>query len=128
MYKTYLFLEGELGSDPFSLAGQEAQEAVRGAVAGIAGYTQTRTQADQVDDSAPPPFTGVVELWFGRSADALDSVSHAKAIEPLLFRHKFVVLAYLNDEEENSHNHSDVCEYSNRLAEVDLLHFVLGFV
>jgi uncharacterized protein (TIGR02118 family) len=40
--------------------------------------------AEQVDPQAAPPFTGIVELWFADTKDALDSTAQAGALAPLL--------------------------------------------
>lgn len=84
MFKTYLFLEGEAGADPFRLQGDAAAEALRAAVPDAVGYTQTRTLADQIEDRGEPPFVGIAELWFADKAAALAGVEHAGALQPLL--------------------------------------------
>ncbi|MEZ5599031.1 MAG: hypothetical protein R3E84_22105 [Pseudomonadales bacterium] len=84
MYKTYLFLEGEPGSEPFGLRARQAAAAVGEAFPGLVGYTQTRSQREQIEDRAVVPFTGIAELWFAHSRDALNAAAHADSIAPLL--------------------------------------------
>jgi uncharacterized protein (TIGR02118 family) len=84
VYKTYFFLEGSTGSDPFRYGAKEAAQAIAGAVPEAAGFTQTRTLAEQVDQTAEPPFTGVAELWFPDPDTALSSASQALALSNLL--------------------------------------------
>ena len=69
MFKTYFFLEADVGTDPFRHSGEAALQALQTAVPEAAGYTQTRSLPDQVTD-APPAYAGVAELWFARIEDA----------------------------------------------------------
>ena len=82
MYKTYLFLEGPEGSDPFCM--QAAASALAQVAPEAVGCTQTRTLAEQVDASTPPPYTGVLELWFTTPQAALQAGEHAASVSPLL--------------------------------------------
>jgi uncharacterized protein (TIGR02118 family) len=86
VYKTYFFLEGPIGSDAFTARGGEARRLLSDAVPQARGFTQTRTlpQEDQVDPQTPPPFTGIVELWFDNPDDALQSAAQANAMAGLL--------------------------------------------
>ncbi len=84
MFKTYFFLEGAPGSDPFHATADQAQALFRQVLPQAIGYTQTRTLADQVDPQATPPFIGVAELWFAEQAAALDSTTQAAALGDLL--------------------------------------------
>ena len=83
MFKTYFFLEGQAGSDPFRHSGEAARRALQSAVPEAAGYTQTRSLNDQVTDAAAA-FPGVAELWFARIEDALASTTQAQALSGLL--------------------------------------------
>ncbi len=83
MFKTYFFLEADVGTDPFRHSGEAALQALQTAVPEAAGYTQTRSLPDQVTD-APPAYAGVAELWFARIEDALASTAHARALTALL--------------------------------------------
>ncbi|MEM9624106.1 MAG: EthD domain-containing protein, partial [Pseudomonadota bacterium] len=88
VYKSYFFLEGSWGQQPFALAGEAASHAALAAVQGLAGYTQTRSLAgyngEQIDAGAQAPYVGVAELWFASPDTALQSVQHAQALAPLL--------------------------------------------
>jgi len=84
VFKTYFFLEGAPGSDPFRAAGEYAARRLQQAVPEAVGYTQTRTLAEQVDPDATPPFTGVAELWYADQTAALDSTTQAAALADLL--------------------------------------------
>ena len=84
MYKTYFFLEGEAGVDPFRQEGDAAAQALRAAVPEAAGFTQTRTLSEQIEGRGEPPFVGVAELWFSEKRAALASVEHAQALQPIL--------------------------------------------
>jgi len=84
VYKTYFFLEGPAGSDPFGYGGEEAVQAITRSVSEATGYTQTRTLAEQIDQSTEPPFTGVAELWFADPNAALSSAVQAQALLELL--------------------------------------------
>ena len=57
---------------------------VAGCFPALAGYTQTRTLAEQVDPSAVSPFTGVAELWFADEAAALAAEAEPAQLKPLL--------------------------------------------
>ncbi len=83
MFKTYFFLEGPAGTDPFRLSGNAALEAIEAQVPAPAGYTQTRSLGDQVTDD-PAAYAGVAELWFARTQDALASTAQAQSLSPLL--------------------------------------------
>ena len=86
MYKTYFFLEGPVGSDAFAAQGAQAGRLLSAAVPRAKGFTQTRTlsQGNQVDPQAPPPFTGIVELWFDAPEDALETTAQAGVVAGLL--------------------------------------------
>jgi uncharacterized protein (TIGR02118 family) len=84
VYKTYLFLESDTNSDPFRYKGAEAGTQFDGVIKQAAGYTQTRTLSEQITDRGVPPFCGIAELWFADAASALDSNTHAEAIQTLL--------------------------------------------
>ena len=90
MYKSYFFLEGETSSDPFRYSdpfkyrGAEAAEQLESLVASAVGYTQTRTLEEQVTDRGEVPFCGIAEVLFTDAASALDSSTHANAIQSLL--------------------------------------------
>lgn len=84
MFKSSFFLEGPEDSDPFRCGGTEAAEIVAGCFPGLAGYTQTRTLADQVDPSARSPYTGVAEFWFAEQADALAAEVQGERLVALL--------------------------------------------
>ena len=82
MYKTYVFLEGEEGTDPFRFRADEARVAIATALPGLVGFTQTRVLAEQI--RAPDPFIGVAEFYFDEIAGALDNASHVQAVRALL--------------------------------------------
>jgi len=84
MFKSYLFLEGEPGADPFRYEGARALEACREALPFISGYTQTRTLPTQLEGRRAPPFTGIAELWLAQEQTALDGVTQANAVADLL--------------------------------------------
>ncbi len=83
MIKTYLFLSSRDGADPFRNRGAEAARSLSEACPSAAGYTQTRTLAEQVDPAAPLPFSGVAELCFRDAADALAVASQPEALASL---------------------------------------------
>jgi hypothetical protein len=82
MYKTYVFIEGEEGADPFRFRGEEARVAVVAALPGLVGYTQTRALAEQV--RPPVPFVGVAEFYFDDISSALDSAGQVLAVSKFL--------------------------------------------
>lgn len=88
MYKSYFFLEGNWGEQPFRLTGAAAAKAARTAIPELAGYTQSRSLAgyngEQIEAGSRAAFVGVAELWFADSQNALNSVQHAAALAPLL--------------------------------------------
>ena len=84
MFKSYFFLEGEAGAEPFLAGGSDAADLLRGAVPPAAGYVQTRTLAQQINDEDEPPYIGIAELWFARAAHALNSAAHAQALNGML--------------------------------------------
>lgn len=84
MYKTYVFLEGEAGADPFRYRGAEGASAVSAQLPALAGYTQTRTLDEQIDASEPPPFVGIAELYFTDIEAALDTTAQADAVQSML--------------------------------------------
>ena len=83
MIKTYLFIEGPGGGDPFALRGAAAAEAALAAVPGLSGYIQTRALDDQIGDE-PAAFAGAMELWFRDADAALASTDHALSMQPML--------------------------------------------
>lgn len=84
MYKTYLFLQGTIGSEPFLYRSAQAASAIATAVPGAVGYTQTRTLTEQIGGREAAPFTGIAELCFDDLAAALESGDHATAMSGLL--------------------------------------------
>ena len=90
MYKSYFFLERETtsdalrNSDPFRYKGAEAAAKLESLVGTAAGYTQTRTLKDQIADRGEIPFCGIAELSFTDARSALESNTHAEAIQSLL--------------------------------------------
>ena len=84
MYKTYLFLEGEPGADPFRYRGAEVAAAVSAQLPTLVGYTQTRTLEEQIDPREPPPFVGIAELYFTDVEAALDTNLQAHAVQSIL--------------------------------------------
>jgi len=88
VYKSYFFLEGRWGDQPFRLTGTAAATAVREALPELTGYTQTRSLAgyngEQIEADGQAPFVGVAELWFSDPQVALNSVQHAGALALLL--------------------------------------------
>jgi hypothetical protein len=84
VYKTYLFLEGPEGTDPFRMQAAEAASELAQVAPEAVGCTQTRTLAEQVDPSTPPPYTGVLELWFATPEAALRASDNVASVSPLL--------------------------------------------
>lgn len=88
MYKSYFFLEGPWGKDPFVHEKARAVDAFHAAVSGVAGYTQTRSLAgyngEQLDAEEQAPFVGVAELSSSDAATALKTVDQATALASLL--------------------------------------------
>lgn len=83
MLKMYVFLAAPVGLDPFASSGAAAAERVKALAPGVVGYTQSRTLAEQIDDSSAPPFAGVAELFFTDSRDALAAATAVEALAPL---------------------------------------------
>ena len=84
MYKSYFFLEGAQGIDPFCMRAQEAADALSDLLPEAAGYVQTRTLTEAVDAAEPAPFLGIAELWFADKSFALDSARQARLLGSLL--------------------------------------------
>ena len=84
MFKTSFYLEGPEGDDPFALGGADAAVAIADRFPGVAGYTQTRTLAEQVDPRASSPFVGVAELWFAAEGVALTAEGNGAMLGDLL--------------------------------------------
>ncbi len=84
MYKTYLFLEGEPGTDPFKYRGQDAAAQLTAQLPAVAGYTQTRTLDEQINPSEPPPFVGIAELYFTDLEAALNTTAQAEVVQSML--------------------------------------------
>ena len=84
MFKSYFFLEGEPGIEPFAVRGMEAADRLSGAMPSAAGYVQTRTLSEQVDAEDQPPYVGIAEVWFARASEALASGSQVRALSEML--------------------------------------------
>ena len=67
----------------FRAGGDSAAQAALDAFAGVAGNIQTRPIETQPGD-APPPYSGVAELWFANADDAWSAMADSEALRPLL--------------------------------------------
>jgi len=83
MFKTYYFIEGDPGCDPFTVSGSEAARRAEALFPRAAGVTLTRSLAEQVDPSARAAFTGAAEIWHFRADDAL-ARAEQRGVEELL--------------------------------------------
>ena len=84
MFKSYFFLEGEPGIEPFAARGMEAADQLRSAIPSAAGYVQTRTLSEQINADEQPPYVGIAEVWFARASEALDSGSQVNSLSKML--------------------------------------------
>ena len=83
MIKVIVFLLAAEGAEVFRATGDAAAQAARKAFADVAGYIQTRPTDTQPGD-APPPYSGVAELWFTQADDAWRAMADTEALRPLL--------------------------------------------
>jgi uncharacterized protein (TIGR02118 family) len=83
MLKMYVFLDAPDGQDPFAATGEVAARRVSAAAAGVVGYVQTRSLAEQIEAGAPPAFAGVAELFFADPGLALAAARKPEALSSL---------------------------------------------
>ncbi|MEM1437300.1 MAG: EthD domain-containing protein [Pseudomonadota bacterium] len=87
MFKTCVFLNTSTDAhapDPFRYRDETAAAECRALCPDVAGYTQTRALADQVEPGAAPAFAGVAELYFQEPQQALAVGNAPERLAPLL--------------------------------------------